>query len=269
MMKYCVLPLVLILAACAKTPPSVVATSAPTQAIQSEIKIAELANIYEQDSIGAVVSLLQTPPVQAASEAVAEQVAESPKELKTPQAVRKPKERVKPNPPKPPVPKPKTKPNHTSPKTTTPVSETTQPASLPEKAQEVPTLAEIAPIASNNDVYVSAQKAYQQREYRKVVNLLRSADSGGDGSVSARKQMYLLLLAHQKLQNCQSVISIGQRLAGQFSGSNESAEAQFMVGQCQWSIQQRDIAKETWRRLIASQPQSAAAKRAKTSLEQK
>lgn len=140
-----------------------------------------------------------------------------------------------------------------------------------DNAPEVPTLAEIAPatLMAKNDVYQQAQTLFQQKKHQQVINLLKSADSGGNGSLTARKKMYLLLLSHQKLNNCQSVINIGQRLAQQFSGSHESAEAQFMVGQCQWHIQQRDIAKDTWRQLIASQPHSAAAKRAKTALQQK
>lgn len=136
-------------------------------------------------------------------------------------------------------------------------------------APEVPTLAQIAPVAIKNDAYELAQKQFRQKNYQQVINMLRNSDAGGDGSIMARKQMYLLLLSHQKLNNCQSVINIGQRLAGRFSGSHEAAEAQFMVGQCQWDIQQRDIAKDTWRRLIASQPNSSAAQRAKFAINQK
>lgn len=266
-MKNCVLPLVLVLAACAKTSPSVITTHTP-QPEMNKITETELVNIYEHDTIGAVVSLLQTPSVQAASDVVKQQ-PELPKENgKVQQIIRKQNQERSPKPPVTKSSPPKPKPKSSAPTQPKPLASDT-PIVAPENVHEVPTLAEIAPIAASNNVYVSAQKAYQQRKYHQVVELLRKADGGGDGSVSARKQMYLLLLAHHKLQNCQSVISIGQRLAGQFSGNNESAEAQFMVGQCQWNIQQRDIAKETWRRLIASQPQSAAAKRAKISLEQK
>ena len=99
-------------------------------------------------------------------------------------------------------------------------------------APEVPTLAQIAPVAIKNDAYELAQKQFRQKNYQQVIN-------------------------------------IGQRLAGRFSGSHEAAEAQFMVGQCQWDIQQRDIAKDTWRKLIASQPNSSAAQRAKFAINQK
>ena len=38
--------------------------------------------------------------------------------------------------------------------------------------------------------------------------------------------------------------------------------ASFAVGQCQWNIQQRDVARDTWRKLMRLYPASAAAKKA-------
>ena len=80
--------------------------------------------------------------------------------------------------------------------------------------------------------------------------------------------MFLLLQSHQRLGNCQSVINIGQRFATRFSGSLKAADALDSVAQCQWQIQQRDIARDTWRNIIRRYPASPAAERAKTHLNQ-
>jgi len=41
------------------------------------------------------------------------------------------------------------------------------------------------------------------------------------------------------------------------------------IGQCQYKLQQKDIARSTWRKLIQSFPNSEAAKRASISLKQR
>ena len=74
--------------------------------------------------------------------------------------------------------------------------------------------------------------------------------------------MHLLLQSHQKLGNCQSVINIGNRYVSRFRNSPEAADTLFAVGQCQWNIQQRDVARDTWRKLMRLYPASAAAKKA-------
>ena len=113
-----------------------------------------------------------------------------------------------------------------------------------------------------------AQEQYRQREYRAAAQTLREADGGGDGSETARQSMFLLLQSHQWLGNCQSVINIGQRYAARFSVSPNAPEALSLVAQCQWQIQQRDIARDTWRNIIRRYPASPAAERAKTHLNQ-
>ncbi len=275
MMKLRAFPLMLLMAACANTTP--VATLSAEFADPSAHATSN--PLLETDTIGAVVSLLdQSTSVQAASEPVAQP---TPTEWEQEKAqlrreIEQLNKRVKqlenrPKTPPPPPKRPTKKHSHHThqPALVSPKPEPVMPPPSLDDIQEVPTLAEIAPITSHNDVYGQAKKLYQQKKFQQVAQLLRHADGGGDGSESARKQMYLLLLSHQKLKNCQSVIGIGQRLTGQFSGSHEASEAQFMVGQCQWNIQQRDIAKDTWRKLIASQPNTAAAKRAKIALQQK
>ena len=58
------------------------------------------------------------------------------------------------------------------------------------------------------------------------------------------------------------MINIGNRFAGRFARNPQAAEALWLVGQCQWQMQQQDIARDTWRKIIRTYPDSAAAKRA-------
>ena len=114
-----------------------------------------------------------------------------------------------------------------------------------------------------------AQQQYSQQQYQAATLTLREADSGGDGSETAQKSMFLLLQAHQKLNHCQSVINIGQRYATRFSGSLNAPEALSLVAQCQWRIQQQDIARDTWRKIIQQYPKSPAAARARNQIHKK
>ncbi|WP_369582124.1 tetratricopeptide repeat protein [Kingella oralis] len=114
-----------------------------------------------------------------------------------------------------------------------------------------------------------AQQQYRAQQYQAATATLREADSGGDGSETAQKSMFLLLQAHQKLNHCQSVINIGQRYATRFSGSLNAPEALSLVAQCQWRIQQQDIARDTWRKIIQQYPKSPAASRARNQIKQR
>ena len=114
-----------------------------------------------------------------------------------------------------------------------------------------------------------AQQQYRAQQYQAATATLREADSGGDGSETAQKSMFLLLQAHQKLNHCQSVINIGQRYATRFSGSLNAPEALSLVAQCQWHIQQQDIARDTWRKIIQQYPKSPAASRARNQIKQR
>ena len=114
-----------------------------------------------------------------------------------------------------------------------------------------------------------AQQQYHAQQYQAATATLREADSGGDGSETAQKSMFLLLQAHQKLNHCQSVINIGQRYAARFSGSPNAPEALSLVAQCQWRIQQQDIARDTWRKIIQQYPKSPAAARARNQIKQR
>ena len=114
-----------------------------------------------------------------------------------------------------------------------------------------------------------AQQQYRAQQYQAATATLREADSGGDGSETAQKSMFLLLQAHQKLNHCQSVSNIGQRYAARFSGSPNAPEALSLVAQCQWRIQQQDIARDTWRKIIQQYPKSPAASRARNQIKQR
>ncbi len=115
------------------------------------------------------------------------------------------------------------------------------------------------PVASDYD---NALKHYHSGNYPAAIALLRGADSGGNGSDDARQRMYLLLQSHQRMGNCESVINIGNRFANRFRNSAQASEALFSVGSCQYRMQQQDIARDTWRKLIQIYPDSPAAKRA-------
>ena len=108
----------------------------------------------------------------------------------------------------------------------------------------------------------TARTQYRAGNYAAVIKTLHQADDGGRGTETDRQSMFLLLQSHYKLAQCESAINIGQRYITYFRTSPEAAEALFLIGQCQWQMQQKDIARHTWRKLIRMYPDSAAAKRA-------
>ena len=123
-----------------------------------------------------------------------------------------------------------------------------------------------APPATKTSAYEQAWAQYQQKQYQQAIRSLTPYAGGGDGSAEAQNGMYLLLLAHQRLANCDSVIHTGQQFARRFSQNNNAANALYMVAQCQNRIQQKDIARDTLRRLVQSYPNSTAAQQARALL---
>ncbi len=95
-----------------------------------------------------------------------------------------------------------------------------------------------------------------------AITLLRHAESGGNGGDTARQSMYLLLQSHQRLAQLRIGDQHRQPLCQPLSQQRPSTEALYSVAQCQTRLQQRDIARDTWRRLMEIYPDSAAAKRA-------
>ena len=108
----------------------------------------------------------------------------------------------------------------------------------------------------------SARKQYRSGNFAAAAKLLQASESGGSGNEHDRQSMYLLMQSHQRLGNCESVINIGNRYISRFRNSSEAADAMFSIGQCQWNMQQRDVARDTWRKLMLIYPDSTAAKKA-------
>lgn len=122
--------------------------------------------------------------------------------------------------------------------------------------------------AHENRLYLQAAKYYRQNDFAKTAAILKESD-GGNGGESARRNMYLLLQSSQKMNNCESVIEIGRRYVNRFKESTQAPDALYSIGQCQYQLQQKDIARNTWRKLIQSYPGSEAAKRAAIRIKQK
>ena len=122
--------------------------------------------------------------------------------------------------------------------------------------------------ANETRLYNQALKYYRNGNYTAAAAVLKGAD-GGNGSEISRKNMYLLLQTQQRLGNCESVINIGGRYANRFRGTAQAAEAMYGIGQCQYKLQQKDIARDTWRKLIHTYPDSEAAKQAAASIKQR
>lgn len=110
-------------------------------------------------------------------------------------------------------------------------------------------------------LYRQALKLYQNRRYTEAAVLLKDAN-GGNGGETAQRSMYLLLKSQQAAGNCESVIDIGSRYANRFRSNPQAAEALYSIAQCQYDMQQKDIARATWRKLMQIYPESRAAKRA-------
>ena len=119
-----------------------------------------------------------------------------------------------------------------------------------------------------NRLYTLAVKHYRRGEYAAAAAVLREAD-GGNGSEAARRNMFLLMQIQQRIGNCESVIEIGGRYANRFRNSPQAPDALFSIGQCQYKLQQKDIARATWRKLIQSYPRSEAAARAAIRIKQR
>lgn len=115
---------------------------------------------------------------------------------------------------------------------------------------------------SHEQAYRQAQSLYQNGLYRQALHHLNFAERNGSGSQTEQNALFLLMQSHEKLRNCESVIISGQRFATRFAANPKAAEALYSVGSCQWQMQQRDIARDTWRKLMQAYPNSPAARRA-------
>lgn len=119
-----------------------------------------------------------------------------------------------------------------------------------------------APLKQPDATYAKAFQQYQQKKYPQAIQTLRPYANGGDGSADASNGMYLLMLSHKQLKQCESTITIGRQFQQRFPNHMRAAEALYSVGQCQYDMQQKDIARETWKRVRMLYPHSAAARMA-------
>lgn len=117
-------------------------------------------------------------------------------------------------------------------------------------------------VETAQNLYNQALKHYQSGRFSAAAALLKGGADGGDGGSIAQRSMYLLLQSRARMGNCESVIEIGGRYANRFKDSPTAPEAIFKIGECQYRLQQKDIARATWRSLIQAYPGSPAAKRA-------
>ena len=112
----------------------------------------------------------------------------------------------------------------------------------------------------HDETYSRAYAQYQKKQYAQAVQTLKPYGSGGNGSIEAANGMYLLMLSHKQLKQCESTIAVGRQFQQRFPTHIRAAEALYSVGQCQYDMQQKDIARETWKRVRVLYPHSAAAK---------
>ncbi len=139
-----------------------------------------------------------------------------------------------------------------------------QPARSPHRRSSN-TIADTPALPAENpqeQAYRQAQQLYRSGLYSQALHQLRFAERSGSGGQTEQNALFLLMQSHEKLRNCESVILTGQRFATRFAANPKAAEALYSVGNCQWSMQQRDIARATWRKLMQTYPNSPAARRA-------
>jgi TolA-binding protein len=119
---------------------------------------------------------------------------------------------------------------------------------------------------ATSDNISEARRLYNAGLYAQSIRLLKNADSGGNGNTLARERMWLLLQNHVRLNNCESAINIGKRFVNLFPQYSQSPNALYLVAQCQAHLQQQDIARTTYQRIISSYPNSTAANKARHQL---
>ena len=113
-----------------------------------------------------------------------------------------------------------------------------------------------------------AHQLYKAGLYSQVIKLLKKIDNSHNPD-QQQEQMLLLLSSHAHLNNCESVINLGQRFSNQFPQQPRTAQALYLVAQCQQHMQQNDIARDTYQRIINSFPKSSFANKARQQLKRK
>lgn len=116
-------------------------------------------------------------------------------------------------------------------------------------------------------ILAQAQVHQQNKRYNQALQQLNQLEQLNPNDTQQAQALQLRVHIHRAQNNCQSLIIAGQQLAQRFPRHPASADALLHIGHCQWQMQQRDIARNTWRRLIHSHPQSQAAAQARQRLE--
>ena len=109
-----------------------------------------------------------------------------------------------------------------------------------------------------NTPYLQARQAFGSGQYSRAVSLLN--DSAGAGGRKSAEELWLLLQAHEKLENCESVIVTGRQLARRFPQYARAPDALLYTARCQFFMQQKDIARQTAASLKTRYPDSRAAR---------
>lgn len=120
---------------------------------------------------------------------------------------------------------------------------------------------------STAQILAQAQSHRQNNRPNQALQQLKQLERHNLTDNQAAQALHLRVQIHNAQKNCQSLIIAGQQLTQRFPRHPFSADALLHIGQCQWQMQQRDIARNTWRRLIHSHPDSTAAKEARRRLE--
>lgn len=121
-------------------------------------------------------------------------------------------------------------------------------------------------INTTSNTITRARQLYSAGLYSQVISLLRKADNTTTSNTQIQERMWLLLQSHFHLNNCESVINIGQQLVNQYPNDTQAANALYLVGRCQQHLQQNDIARVTYHRLISNYPHSSFVIRAQQQL---
>ncbi len=114
----------------------------------------------------------------------------------------------------------------------------------------------------SQSTYQQALASYQRQQYTDTVQLLQPYNQ----NYKTPAANYLMIQAHFQLQNCESVINLGKNFQRNLPKNSKAADALLLVASCQHQMQQKDVAKETWRYIIQAYPNSVAAGEARVKL---
>ncbi|MDO5687336.1 MAG: tetratricopeptide repeat protein [Neisseria sp.] len=115
---------------------------------------------------------------------------------------------------------------------------------------------------AGNDVYRQAQQAFSAGQYARAVTLLQAYPNHTTNNENVVQGLWLLARSHEKLAHCESAMQVAHLLERRFARHEHAPDALLLVARCQIKMQQKDIARDTVRRLNDTYPDSRAAKNA-------